>query len=140
MRMPITNVRARAIAAVRGSMLHLAFQFERLIVISALENPATRDQFSKFLPSEQTGEQLDRAIAIGHREIFEDWLYLSAEEQLSDIEAYATLQGQTTAQLSRQWLSPASRDCLTPRDVLPAEKLLFQGEADLLLSLASGPR
>jgi hypothetical protein len=124
-------------AAVRSAILHLPFQFERLLVVATLRNPDTRERFDHLLPLGQAGEQLERALSQVHEEIFRDWLDLSVEEQLADVATYAAFQSVRAVTVVQHWFAPSGRECLTPRGVPLAEKQWFGNAADLLLSFAS---
>ena len=119
--------------AVRAVLLGLPCRFERLVCIASLQHPETRGQFCHLLPLDLDWGEVDPVLCREHHEIFEDWLGLSLEDKLADLESYAVDQGVAMANIAYQWLSLERRDCLVPRGALPPEKRLFQSDVELLL-------
>jgi|SRR5579862_2515556 len=129
--------RRNSLTEVRATLLHVACQVERLVIIATLQNPETRDQLRHLLPAGPDCNALEQALYREHHEVLADWLFMSTEDQLADLATYAALQGKTTAGILNQWFTPERRDHLTPCGVLPGVQRLFDSEVDRLLSAAA---
>jgi len=126
---------AKLTSGVRAALLGLPCRFERLVLIVFLQSPETRGQFGHLLPLDYDSAKVDPALCREHHKIFEDWLGLSLEDKLADLEYYATCRREAVASIAHEWLSPDQRDYLVPCGALPPEKRLFQGDVETLLML-----
>lgn len=126
--------------AVRSILLGLPCRFARLVFIASFQNPETRGQFSHLLLLGYDREEVDLALLREHQNIFEDWLGLSLEDKLADLEAYASGRSETVANIDDQWRRPERRNCLVPAGALPPEKQLFQSDLEILLMILSRRR
>jgi hypothetical protein len=123
--------------ALREALLGLPSQFECLIFIASLQNRDARDNFCDSHRLNCEPESADILLCGKHHEVFEEWLLLTLEDKLSDLEAYALGRRIPVTNIARQWLLPGRRDCLIPRGAMTPEKQLFDSDAETLMILSA---
>ncbi len=123
--------------AVRAALLGIACQFECLVFIAGLQEPVALARFCDSLGLDCDSETVQLIIRGKHQEIFDEWLCLSTEDRLDDLESYASMRNLSLGQVAGQWLVAGRRDCLVPRGVIAPEKRLFEAHAEVLLTLIS---
>lgn len=116
-----------------AALLHLVCRFERLVVIATLQNHEAK-QPSNRLISRDGGQQVERDLRRRHQQIFDDWLCLSSNDQVADLETYAEIRGEAPAAVASKWLALGARDTLMPEGIMSQKKQLFYREAEALLS------
>jgi hypothetical protein len=121
--------------AVRSTLLGLPSRLERLIFIASLQNPESRGQFSHLLAPDYDREEIDRGLIREHLNTFQDWLGLSLEDKLRDLEAYASGRSEAVSDVAYYWLLPDRRVGLVPRGALPPESQMFDSDVEMLLMI-----
>ena len=113
--------------------------FERLTYIPSLHNPAVREALRlEFRAGEDHRADLEAGIWATHLLIFEDWLRLTLEEKLADLQDYALRHGWTIGRVAQEWLLPVPAARLVPRGAQPPEVRLFWLDVESLLSILAG--
>src|SRR5579871_490443 len=123
----------------RVSIPEMTSEFERLVYAASLANTETRRlsgkdcrahclQFSLLsVPVAQIWRQ--------HHVAFEEWLSLTLEQKLADLEDWASTLGVPRAELAGKWLQPEAASLLVPRGVMPPELGLFHNDLEILRTI-----
>ena len=124
-------------AFVAGVLLDFPSIFERLVYLVRLKKAENdgrlHDELGRRFPEWCIDcRRATAAIEWHHRSIFEDWLRLSLEDKLADLDVWASRFGTTRAALARQWLQPQAVHELEPQAPAP-EIALFRSDLELLL-------
>jgi hypothetical protein len=110
--------------------------FERLVCLASFHNPSARDSFCRQMQlANYDCEQVDEVLSREHHLIFEDWLSLSLEQKMADLEECAAAQGRSVQDLAQERFELHALECLIPQGVQAPEVELFGSDAVLLLRL-----
>ena len=126
----------RLAGAVHFILLKTPSVFGRLAELASLQNPEKRRQFChQFVVLGYGLASIEKAVLREHRAIFADWLSLSLEQKLADLEECASLWGQPVADVASDWFAPQKRQSLIPFGALTREVELFESDLELLLPI-----
>jgi hypothetical protein len=78
--------------------------------------------------------ELDRVLRHQHLADFEDWLCLNVEQQMAELECYASSQSIKAPTLVRQWIQEKPFERLIPPDALPFQRRLFLEDMETVLA------
>lgn len=110
--------------------------FERLTYFTFVQNPAARCALCSSLGLEEYEDrQVEAALWKEHHAIFEDWLCMSLERKLADLEEYSSRQDRSLVEVALGWFDPISAQRLIPRGAQAPEIRLFQNDVELLLRI-----
>jgi hypothetical protein len=114
--------------------------FQRLVYVVSFNCLETRRRLGDDCPGQfpewvDGGENARAAIVRQHQLVFEDWLCLSLEQKLADLEEWASRLGRPRADMARDWLQPRPLACLLPPGVMAPERDLFRYDLELLLPI-----
>ncbi len=118
----------------RHTLARIPTLFGRVLYLSSLRNQSSgayeHSGLAQMVGDEEAGETLRRS----HARIFQDWLCLNVEQQKADLQEYlaetrnpaGTLADWTASAAYKGWVPPTAQD---------AERRLFVGDLEILLSL-----
>jgi hypothetical protein len=127
--------------AIHAVLLGSPSILDRLVYIASLHSPATHsDLYVQFTALGYSVSGINKALLKEHRAIFADWLSLSLEQKLADLEECALLWGLRVVDVAHDWLTPPKRDTLIPLGALAPEVELFHCDLELLLPIVLAQR
>lgn len=118
-------------AQLDNALLQIPSGFGRLLCLAALAKSQSDSDDG------QPGTPEWRELCLRHLSVFEEWLALSLQEKLVDIELCAACQDCSTPGLLQAWASPQNQQELLPRWALSPQRDLFSLELDALLRIGS---
>lgn len=84
--------------------------------------------------------ELDRALRQEHLAAFEDWLCMSLQQQMAQLDSYASRQGIPPNTMFRKWIGERSYERLIPSGAMPFQQRLFLTDMETVLTaLCWGP-
>jgi len=134
---PQPELRAEKLAvAIHAVLLGSPSILDRLVYLASLQSPVMHSDFyQQFTALGYSGTGINKALLREHRTIFADWLSLSLEQKLADLEECASLWGMRTVDVAHDWLTPPKSDMLIPLGALAPEVELFHSDLQLLLPI-----
>jgi hypothetical protein len=78
--------------------------------------------------------ELARVLRHQHLAVFEDWLCLNVEQQMAELECYASSQSIKAPTLIRQWIQERPFERVIPPDALPFQRRLFLEDMETVLA------
>lgn len=126
------------VAFLSSVLLDMPSIFERLTYLAQLNKPENQrrlyeDLSCRFPEWGASPWRANAAVAWQHQAMFEEWLRLSPEEKLADLDEWASQFRTSRAELARQWLPPQSIHDLEPHGTGAPEIALFRSDLQLLL-------
>lgn len=98
---------------------------------NASTDPVPRHKQGIGLPCGKS--QLDYALRHEHLTVFEDWLCLSLQQEMAELESFASSQGISSSTLFRTWAREKSYERLLPPGAMPFQRRLFLADMETML-------
>src|SRR5580692_5896825 len=118
----------------RHTLARIPTLFGRVLFLASLRNQSNgayeHPGLAQMIGDEEAGETLRRS----HARIFQDWLCLNMAQQKADLEEYLAEIPNPSATLVN-WASSAAYGSWVPAAAQDAERRLFLGDLEILLTL-----
>lgn len=124
----------------RRTLSQIPSLFGRLVYLSSLRD-TNSGLYQHFGFAQRFSErEAERTLRRSHVDTFADWLCLSLEEQLADLEIYFAGLDQDRSNIVSNWNSLPPFQGFIPAAAREAQRTLFITDAMLLLEVISGSR
>jgi hypothetical protein len=91
-------------------------------------------------PEADTAAEVEYSLRGQYLKVFQGWLCLTLEEQMSDLSRYLVASGQNRVEVARRWLNDRSYLRLIPPRALQLQKELFMMDLEVVLEIQSSTR
>ncbi|MGA2581231.1 MAG: hypothetical protein ABSH24_35145 [Bryobacteraceae bacterium] len=121
----------------RHTLARIPTLFGRVLYLSSLRNQSSgvyeHRALAQMVGDEEAGETLSRS----HARVFQDWLCLNLEQQKADLQEYLA-EDKNPAAVLAAWAASAEYRSWAPSTAQDAERRLFAGDLEILLTLLKG--
>jgi len=119
----------------QNTLSGIASVFGRLVYLSYLCNERS-GRYEQFRLTQIYGlAETDRAMRAAHRRIFSEWLCLTLQAQLLDLEDYLGSRPIDRRRVLRAWECQAAYRDLIPPDAGDAERALYLCDFEMILAV-----